>query len=67
MNWDQIVGNWKQMKGSIQERWGDLTGDDVDQLEGNREYLEGKIQEKYGKSKLEAKEEVDNFLRDMSA
>lgn len=67
MNWDQIVGNWKQAKGSIQERWGELTDDEVDQMEGNREQLEGKIQEKYGKSKEEAKEEVDRFLNDMSS
>ena len=31
MNWDQIEGNWKQFKGKIKEKWGDLTDDDLDQ------------------------------------
>lgn len=62
MNWDQIQGQWKQLKGNIQSKWGDLTDDEVDQIEGDREALEGKIQEKYGKTKEQAKKEVDDFL-----
>lgn len=62
MNWDQIEGNWKQLKGAAQAKWGDLTDDELDEAAGNREKLEGKIQEKYGKSKEEAKEEVDAFM-----
>ena len=30
MNWDQISGHWKQMKGKIKEKWGDLTDDEID-------------------------------------
>lgn len=62
MNWDQLEGNWKQFKGQIQSKWGELTDDDLDQINGNREQLEGKIQERYGKSKEEAKEAVDQML-----
>ncbi len=63
MNWDQIKGQWKQLKGNVQSKWGgELTDDEVDQIEGDREALEGKIQERYGKSKEEAKKEVDDFL-----
>ena len=62
MNWDEITGQWKQLKGKAQAKWGELTGDELDQVEGDREALEGKIQEKYGKSKEEAKKEVDDFL-----
>lgn len=62
MNWDQIEGQWKQLKGSVQAKWGELTNDEVDQVNGDRNALEGKIQEKYGKSKEEAKKEVDDFL-----
>jgi uncharacterized protein YjbJ (UPF0337 family) len=30
MNWDQLQGNWKQFKGKIKKKWGDLTDDDLD-------------------------------------
>ena len=62
MNWDQIEGNWKQLKGSAQAQWGKLTDDDLDVVEGNREKLEGKLQERYGYAKEEAKREVDDFM-----
>ncbi|MFZ5509417.1 MAG: CsbD family protein, partial [Pseudomonadota bacterium] len=44
MNRDRIEGNWKQLKGKIKERWGELTDDELDQIEGRREQLAGKIQ-----------------------
>jgi len=59
---DYFAGNWKQLKGKIQEEWGELTDDEVDQIEGRRTYLEGKLQEKYGHSKMEAKQAVDDWL-----
>jgi uncharacterized protein YjbJ (UPF0337 family) len=62
MNWDQVQGNWKEMKGKAQTQWGDLTDDDLAQAEGNREALEGKIQQRYGKTKEEAREEVDKWM-----
>ena len=64
MNWDQIQGKWKQLKGEIQTRWGKLTDDEVDQIEGNREKLVGKLQEKYGYAKEEAEREADKFMND---
>ena len=63
MNWDQIEGKWKQMKGSIQSKWGELTDDELDQIDGDREQLEGKIQEKYGVTKEEAKNQVDEWVQ----
>ena len=62
MNWDQIEGNWKQLKGKAQEKWGDLTNDDLDRAAGNREQLEGIIQERYGRTKEEARREVDDWM-----
>ncbi|GLP85713.1 CsbD family protein [Tritonibacter mobilis] len=62
MNWDQIQGKWKEMKGNAQAKWGELTDDELDEIDGNREALEGKIQAKYGKSKEEAKREVDEWM-----
>lgn len=61
MNWDQIEGNWKQFKGKVQEKWGDLTNDELDRIDGNREQLVGLVQERYGKARAEAEREVKEF------
>lgn len=63
MNWDEVQGKWKEMKGNVRSKWGELTDDDVDEVAGDREALEGKIQQKYGRSKEEARREVDDFIR----
>lgn len=66
MDWDRIEGKWKEIKGSAQAKWGELTNDELDEIEGNREKLEGKLQQKYGKSKDEARKEVDEWLESQS-
>jgi len=61
MNWDQIAGNWKQVKGVVRERWGKLTDDDVDIIAGKRDILLGKIQEKHGIAREEAEKELKDW------
>lgn len=63
MNWDQVQGKWKEMKGNVRSKWGELSDDEVDEVGGDREALEGKIQQKYGRTKEEARREVDDFIR----
>jgi uncharacterized protein YjbJ (UPF0337 family) len=63
MDKDRIEGNWKQVKGTVREKWGKLTDDDLTVIEGNREKLAGKIQERYGIAKDEAKKQVDEWRR----
>jgi uncharacterized protein YjbJ (UPF0337 family) len=63
---DVLKGKWKQLKGSIQEQWGELTDDEVDQVEGETEQLVGLLQEKYGYAKEQAEAEVAEFLDDNS-
>lgn len=58
MNTDRIEGNWKQIKGKVQEKWGKLTDDDFDVIAGRREQLAGKIQERYGIARDEAERQV---------
>ncbi len=62
MNSDRIEGNWKEMKGKVQQQWGKLTDDDLDRIDGKRTELIGKIQQHYGKSREEAEREVDNYF-----
>ena len=65
MNWDQISGQWKQMKGKAKVQWGKLTDDDLDILDGQRDQLVGRIQERYGIDKDEAERQVDTWSRNM--
>jgi uncharacterized protein YjbJ (UPF0337 family) len=65
MNWDQIQGNWRQFKGQLLQKWGNLTDDELDNINGHREYLIGKIQEKYGITKEEAERQVHDFERSL--
>jgi len=58
MNWDQIAGNWKQVKGVVRQKWGKLTDDDVDVIAGKRDILLGKIQEKHGIAREEAEKQL---------
>ncbi len=62
MNWDQIEGNWKQLAGQAQAKWGKITDDEWQQAEGRREEIVGLVQERYGKGRQEAEREVDQWL-----
>ncbi len=61
MNWDQIQGKWKQFKGQAQQKWGDLSDDDLDRVKGKREELVGIVQERYGIAREEAERQVQQF------
>lgn len=61
MNKDIIEGNWKQLSGGVQEKWGKLTNDMLDQIAGNRTKLAGQIQETYGVAKDEAEKQVKDW------
>ena len=61
MNEDRIGGNWKQFKGKVKEKWGELTDDDMTVVEGKRDQLVGKIQERYGYEKDRAEKEVKEW------
>ena len=58
MNWDRIEGDWKQFKGSVLQKWGKLTDDQLDVIAGKRDRLGGKIQEAYGISKDETEKQL---------
>jgi uncharacterized protein YjbJ (UPF0337 family) len=61
MDWNRVEGNWKQFKGKIKEKWGQLTDDDLDQIAGKRDQLEGRIQERYGLAKDQVRRDVDDW------
>jgi uncharacterized protein YjbJ (UPF0337 family) len=61
MNWDQVEGKWKQMKGAVKEKWGKLTDDDLDRIAGKRDKLAGRLQECYGLHKEVAEKQCDEW------
>ncbi|MBE2895288.1 CsbD family protein [Pasteurellaceae bacterium HPA106] len=61
MNWDQVEGKWEQLKGSVKEKWGKLTDDDLTVIEGKRDQLVGKLQERYGLTKEEVEKELKEW------
>jgi uncharacterized protein YjbJ (UPF0337 family) len=65
VNWDKIQGNWKQFKGSVRERWGELTDDDFDRIAGDREQFIGRVQERYGITRDQAERDVDTFVQNL--
>lgn len=65
MNRDVLQGQWKEIRGKVQQAWGDLTDDDLDRIDGRRTELEGMLQRKYGYTKERAAREVDDFIRNL--
>ena len=61
MNWDQVAGNWTQIKGQIKTQWGKLTDDDLTVAEGHRDKLVGRLQERYGYTKDEAERQLSKW------
>ena len=62
MDWNRVEGNWKQFKGRVKQKWGNLTDDDLDKIKGHRDQLEGKIQERYGIAKDQVRKDIDAWL-----
>lgn len=65
MNWDEVEGNWKQLKGKAQSQWGKLTDDDVEVIKGKRTELRGLLQTRYGHAKEDAERELDQWAKQL--
>ncbi|MFM0114720.1 MULTISPECIES: CsbD family protein [Paraburkholderia] len=58
MNDNRIEGTAKQIKGSVKEAIGKVTGDKATQIEGAAEKLEGKVQANVGKATDAVKDRI---------
>jgi uncharacterized protein YjbJ (UPF0337 family) len=55
----ELEGNWNQVKGRIQTRWGNLTDDELQRVRGDANELVGVIQQRTG----ETRRSIEEFLR----
>jgi uncharacterized protein YjbJ (UPF0337 family) len=62
MNWNEVEGKWNQMKGSVREKFGKLTDDDIQVIAGKKDQFLGKLQERYGMARAQAEKELDTWL-----
>ncbi|MDN6195197.1 MAG: CsbD family protein [Atopostipes suicloacalis] len=62
MDSDKLEGNWEELKGKLQERWGRLTDDDMDVIDGKKSVLVGKLMEKYGMSEEAATKAIEHIV-----
>lgn len=63
MNEDIVKGKWKELRGKVRERWGKVTGDDVDRLKGSSDELIGLLQQRYGYEREQARKEVQEWAK----
>ena len=61
MQGNRLMGEWKQMRGKLQEQWGRLTNDDLDVIAGKRDQLIGRLQERYGTAQDAIERQVERF------
>ena len=60
-NTTALLGNWKELKGKLKQRYAALTDDDVLLVEGKHEELMGRLQIKMGKTKEELHEIIKSL------
>lgn len=67
MNWEKIIGNWREGRLRIKERWSELNDDDVASIRGQRDRLVNLLQEKCGYTKGPAEKALNEFMRGLDA
>ena len=63
MNLTEIKGNWNIISGTLKQKWGQLTDDDLQYSEGMLEELVGRIQKRTG----ETREAIEKAIEETNA
>jgi len=63
MNKDQFKGSWKEFKGEVKKKWGQITDNDLLETEGDYDKFLGIVQKRYGDKKVE----VERWTSDWQA
>lgn len=67
VNEQVLEGNWKEIKGKLRSRWGQLMDDELEQVHGNADQLVGAIQRRTGAAKVEIEKFLEQLTNDGSA
>lgn len=62
MNRQELEGKWDQVKGRLQDRWGQLTDDELQRVRGDATALVGVIEQKTGESRREIEAYLDGVV-----
>src|SRR5688572_17400342 len=62
INQQVLQGSWNEISGKIQQKWGQLTRDELRQVQGNIDQLIGLIQRKTGESREVIEHVLDGFV-----
>ena len=60
MNRLTLKGNWHRIKGSLKQRYAQLTDDDLMLVEGREEELLGRLQRRLGRTREETERILDD-------
>ena len=62
MNEDILKGKWLEIKGSVKEKWGKLSDNDLGEIEGKSEKILGLLRKKYGYIREKAEPEYQDSV-----
>ncbi len=57
----ELLGNWKETKGKMKQKFAQLTDDDLLLVEGKHEELMGRLEAKLGKTKEELQDLISKI------
>lgn len=61
MNTTELKGKWNELKGTLKQKYAELTDDDLLFEEGKEDELYGRIQQKIGSTKEEIKKMISEL------
>lgn len=60
-NQQTLQGSWNEIQGKLRQRWGQLSGDDLQNVKGNVDQLVGLIQRKTGETRKSIEAYIDEL------
>jgi uncharacterized protein YjbJ (UPF0337 family) len=66
MKWHVIQGTFRQMRGAIREKWGEITNNECERIAGTKDIMVGKLQERYAVKKRDAEKQLERWMEFVS-
>ena len=57
----QMKGSWNEVKGTLKQKYGQLTDDDLMFADGKEDELLGRLQKRLGRTKDELRAEIEDM------